>query len=132
MITITKTRLCNFDPLQPHFYIVKQGFTGVYIIFLICFEQKYEKYQNFLSENFPFLVIKFSIYLYRCVFVMSIKRILSTNHIIRILGVKSFLYSYATRSLLKVTTINIRSFSQGSFMGLYNIVFKHVELIVMI
>ena len=34
-LTITKTRLYNFDPLQPHFYIVKLGFTGVYIIFLI-------------------------------------------------------------------------------------------------
>ena len=33
--TITKTRLYNFDPLKPHFYIVKPGFTGVYIIFLI-------------------------------------------------------------------------------------------------
>ena len=32
---ITKTRLYNFDPLEPHFYIVKVGFTGVYIIFLI-------------------------------------------------------------------------------------------------
>ena len=36
----------------------------------LCFEQKYEKYQNFLSENFHFLVIKFSVHLYRCVFVM--------------------------------------------------------------
>ena len=33
--TITKTRLYNFDPLKPHFYIVKLGFTWVYIIFLI-------------------------------------------------------------------------------------------------
>ena len=33
--TITKTCLCNFDPLKPHLYIVKLGFTGVYIIFLI-------------------------------------------------------------------------------------------------
>ena len=32
---ITKTRLYNFDPLKPHFYIVKLGFTGVYIIFRI-------------------------------------------------------------------------------------------------
>ena len=32
---ITKTCLYNFDPLKPHFYIVKPGFTGVYIIFLI-------------------------------------------------------------------------------------------------
>ena len=62
---VTKTCLYNFDPLKPHFYIVKLGFTGVYISFLLldeavltsthnlCFEQKYEKYQNFLSENFP-------------------------------------------------------------------------------
>ena len=33
--TITKTYLYNSDPFQPHFYIVKLGFTGVYIIFLI-------------------------------------------------------------------------------------------------
>ena len=69
---IRKTYLYNFDPLKPHFYIVKLGFTGVYIIFLISaqnidcgyssepprlggsneypqsmFEQKYEKYQFF-------------------------------------------------------------------------------------
>ena len=63
--------LYNFDPLKPHFYIVKLGFTGVYVIFLIstqkhrmwvfeavltsthnlCFEQKCGKYQSFLSEK---------------------------------------------------------------------------------
>ena len=32
---ITKTCLCNFDPLKPHFTVVKLGFTGVYVIFLI-------------------------------------------------------------------------------------------------
>ena len=32
-LCITKTCLYNFDPLKPHFYIVKLGFTGVYIIF---------------------------------------------------------------------------------------------------
>ena len=26
--------LCNEDPLTPHFYIVKLGFTGVFIFFL--------------------------------------------------------------------------------------------------
>ena len=79
--TITKTCLYNVDPLKPHFYIVKLGFTGVYIIFLIsaqkhrlwvlvltsthnlCFEQKYEKYQNFYLKIFILLVVKFSIYL---------------------------------------------------------------------
>ena len=30
------TRLCDVDPLTPHFYIVKLGFTGVYIIFIFC------------------------------------------------------------------------------------------------
>ena len=69
---VTKTCLYNFDPLKPHFYIVKLGFTRVNIIFLIsaqkhrlwvlvlhvaeavltrnhnlCFEQKYEKHQIF-------------------------------------------------------------------------------------
>ena len=97
---IMKTCLYNFDPRKPHFYIVKLGFTGVYIIFLIsaqnidygyslvpprrtassrrfymithnlCFKQKYEKYQIFLSEHFQFWEVKFSIYLNRHVLVM--------------------------------------------------------------
>ena len=33
--SITKTCLYSFDPLKPHFYIVKLWFTGVNIIFLI-------------------------------------------------------------------------------------------------
>ena len=32
---ITKTCLYNVDPFKPHLYIVKLGFIGVYIIFLI-------------------------------------------------------------------------------------------------
>ena len=38
----------------------------------LCFEQKYEYivYQNFLSESFPFLVVEFSRYWNRRVFVM--------------------------------------------------------------
>ena len=34
-LSITNAYLYNFDPLKPHFYIVKLGFIGVYIIFLI-------------------------------------------------------------------------------------------------
>ena len=30
-----KTCVYSFDPLKPHFYVVKLGFTGAYIIFLI-------------------------------------------------------------------------------------------------
>ena len=39
----------------------------------LCFEQKCEKYQRFLSENFQFLEVKFSSYLHRRVFVMSMQ-----------------------------------------------------------
>ena len=35
---ITKTLLYNSYPFKPHFYIVKLGFTGVYIICLIFVE----------------------------------------------------------------------------------------------
>ena len=36
---IMKTCLYNFDPHKPNFFVVKLGFTGVYVIFLI-FAQK--------------------------------------------------------------------------------------------
>ena len=35
LTSITKTYLYNFNRLKPHFYIVKLGFAGVYIIILI-------------------------------------------------------------------------------------------------
>ena len=86
----------NFDPLNPHFYVVKLGFTGVYIFFLIS-AQKHRLpvfvrsgyslervptiyvlsrnmkkiYKSFIFENFQFLEVKFSIYLNRHVFVMD-------------------------------------------------------------
>ena len=34
LLYITKKRLYNFDPLKPHFYIVKLGFTGYTLFFL--------------------------------------------------------------------------------------------------
>ena len=92
---ITKTCLYNFDPLKPHFYIVKLGFTGVYIIFLISaqkhglwyllepprrggsneypqsmFWAEIWKISEFLSDFCHFLVVKFSVYFNRRVFVM--------------------------------------------------------------
>ena len=96
MRIITRTSLHNIDRLKPHFYTVKLGFTGVYIIFLISaqnidcgyslkpphqggsneypqsmFWAEIWKIWEFLSENFHFfLEIKFSIYLNRRVFVM--------------------------------------------------------------
>ena len=70
----------SFEPLNPNFYIIKLGFTGVCINCLIsalkhrfvvlvrnrldeavlinthnlCFEQKYENYQSLSSESFMF------------------------------------------------------------------------------
>ena len=94
ILHITKTCLYNFDPLKPHFYIVKLGFTGVYIVFLISaqnidcgyslepprrdgsvptvyvFGRNMENISFVLSENFHFVVVKFSVYLNRLVFVM--------------------------------------------------------------
>ena len=46
----------------------------------LCFDQKYEKILEFLSENFQFLVVKFSVYLNRHVFVMFING-LSNNYV---------------------------------------------------
>ena len=97
---ITKTYLYNFDPLKPHFYIVKLGFTGVHIIFLFLLKNidcgyslepprrggsnEYPQYMfwaelwkisEFLSENFQFFCGEifniFSIYLNMRVFVMQ-------------------------------------------------------------
>ena len=93
---ITKTCLYNFDPLKPHFYIVKLGFTGVCIIFLISaqnidcgyslepphrggsneypqsmFCAEIWKISEFFIWKFSFfLVVKSSIYLNRHVFVL--------------------------------------------------------------
>ena len=86
-------------PFKRHFYIVKLGFTGIDIIFLIS-AQKHRlwvlvtttlprpggskecpqamfwaeiwKILEFLSENFQALVVKFSIYLNRRVFIMNL------------------------------------------------------------
>ena len=83
-------------PLKPHFYIVKLGFTGVYIIFLISAQnvdcgyslepprwggsneypqsmfwaEIWQKYQNFYLKTFSFLAVKLSVCLNRRVFVM--------------------------------------------------------------
>ena len=79
VMIITKICLYNFDPLKPHFYAVKLGFVEAVLTSThnLCFEQKHEKYQIFFFfffffflENFHFLMVKFSIYLNRHVFVI--------------------------------------------------------------
>ena len=85
---ITKTCLYNFDPLKPHFYIVKLRCTGVCIIFLISAQNhrlwvlvRTASASFFFSENCQFLEVKFSIYLYRRVFVLNTVLRQSCNHI---------------------------------------------------
>ena len=87
----------NVDSLKPHFYIVKLGFTGctVFRLFLLknidCGyslepprrggSNEYPQYVfnrnmkilEFLSEIFPFFVLKFSVNLNRLVFVMVVE-----------------------------------------------------------
>ena len=90
---ITRTCLYNFDPLKPHFYIAKLGLKGVYIIFLISAQRHrlwvlvrtasaqptiYVLSRNvenirIFSDFFYFLVVKFSVYLNRRVFVMVLQ-----------------------------------------------------------
>ena len=41
IIHITKTCPCNVYPLELHFYMVKLGFAGVYIIFLLLIQNIY-------------------------------------------------------------------------------------------
>ena len=87
---ITKTFLYNVNPLKPNFYTVNLELTGYTLLFLfllksidcgICYNRLAEtvltstrnllgKVSDFLSENVRFLVIKFSVYLNRLVFVM--------------------------------------------------------------
>ena len=82
-LNITKTCLYNFDPLKPHFYIVKLELTGVYIIFLIfarkqivgtrsiyVLSRNMKNIRVFYLKFFHILEVKFSIYLNRRVFVM--------------------------------------------------------------
>ena len=96
---IKKTRLCNCDPLKPHLYKVKLGFTGICIIFLILLKKHrlwvlvrtasprrdMKNIGFFYRKIFLFLVVKFSIYLNRLVFVMyfnAIAQFLSFRRIV--------------------------------------------------
>ena len=85
---ITKTRLYSFEPLKPHFYIVKLGFTGVYIIFLISAQNidcgysleptSSRRFSEFFIWKFSFFGGKFLVYLNRRVFVMNFKTLTCT------------------------------------------------------
>ena len=74
---IMKPRLYSFDPLKPHFYTLKLGFTGLYINFLFSAQNhrlwvlvRTASSNFFLSESVHVLVVKFSVYFKKRVFVM--------------------------------------------------------------
>ena len=48
----------NLDPIKPHFYIVKLGFTRVYIIFLICCQKVYLRQQERLQFHLTCQIAK--------------------------------------------------------------------------
>ena len=102
---ITKKCLYNFDPFDPHFYIVKLGFTGLCTIFLISAQKQNCKYLlelphwgssneypqsmfwaeirkilEFFIWKFSFFGAEFSVYLDRHVFVMKML-LIDTLHV---------------------------------------------------
>ena len=80
----------------------------------LCFEQNPEKYQNFLSENFHFLVVKFSVYLKRHVFVMHgiFWRKIQVLELKRLDGPKTFV-----GQILIVLGFNDTSTLEGHFLS---------------
>ena len=52
----------------------------------LCFEQKYGKCQELLSEKFHFWVVKFLVYLNRLVFVMLKGKVALTKNISEVKG----------------------------------------------
>ena len=118
--TITKTCLYNFDLLKPPFYMVKLGFSGVYIIFFLFllknidfgysleppqrsgsndypqsmfWTEIWKSIRVFLSENFQFLEVKFSIYWNR--------RVLTSTHNLCFWG-------FSFSSILQIWYVEVR------------------------
>ena len=65
-----------------------------------------KKYQNFLSENFPFLVVNFSVYLNRRVFVMIEIPVFDANSVDPNLGLYCFPMSLLWDARLKWVKIS--------------------------
>ena len=122
-VHITKTCLYNIDPLKPYFYILNWGLNGYKLFFLFLtknidcgyslepprrggsneypqslFWAEIWKISEFLSENFQFLVVKFSVYLNRHAFVMAQCRFV-LDWLIKI---------FAGRTCLKVRFMTLR------------------------
>ena len=94
----------------------------------LCFEQKYEKYQSCLSEHFPVLEGKFSIYLNTRVFVMlSVCQAPSENE--STLKEKTLLPRGEIFFLLELTLFQKRgNFSCDSITSLYAIYHENMPI----
>ena len=77
---------------RKHAYIILTSKTGVYrdihyfsnfYIIFSYLSRNMKKISEFLSENFKFFVVKFSIYLNRCVFIMDFNRMLTGVPLLR-------------------------------------------------
>ena len=66
----------------------------------LCFEQKYEKKSDFLSENFHFLIVTFPVYLNRHVFVMSNLVAIHQNRHSANVGELGFCFTHLVLTLL--------------------------------
>ena len=110
---IMKTSSCNVYPLTPHFYLVKLGFTGEYIIFLffslkhifneavltcppnICFEQKYENSQKSQLKIVIFTAVNNRSILHGRVFVMYSEKS-NKNYILKVVILVKFLPNFGS------------------------------------
>ena len=120
---ITKSCLYNFDPLKPHFYVVKLGFTGYTLLFLFLLKNidcgyswepplrggsheypqsvfcaEIWKISEFFIRKFSFfLVVKFSVYLNRRAFIMLlIWRFTLFENVLNMLWIFRHVYTDAT------------------------------------
>ena len=68
-----------------------------------------KKYQNFLSENFPSLVVKFSIYLNRRVFVMFFFYLFCFHYENMLFIMKTCLFNYTENFTIKNELFQIKN-----------------------
>ena len=102
-VSITKTSPCNVQPLTSHFYIVKLGFTGVYILFLFLLQNMdcgYSLETPHLKMNI-FTAVKYCCILHGRVWVVYGQLVPS----------QLALFHWSTRTFLQLVLWSTRTFS---------------------
>ena len=90
------TCLCNVYPLTPHFYIVKLGFTGVYIFSYFCYV---------LSKNKKNITI---FHLKIIVFTAVKNRLILHGHVFVMYIIRKPVFGTATEDVLEISDLGIR------------------------